>query len=256
MALRSVGSATASLEPLPRRWVQRFWGFPSIDYRQKWSLFWPAIRSLPPEGVRLLDAGCGSGAWSLELATRRKGWLIIGLDRDEHWLEQASVARDRLMLQNLELVKADFLEYQPPRPVDVVLSIASAHYLAEGGRGPELFSRFRGWLRPGGLLLLFAPRKKDEVPVIGRHPPYPLRDVFSRSALEQLCAESRFEILCLDPCIGRLGTAAKHLSRVVGFSPVLRAAAYPVEFALWSLDTHFGNPAARSYAWRLVARAA
>ena len=59
--MKMLGRATAPLERIPRRWLQRIWGIPWIDSRQKWSLLWPTLGSLPETPMRLLDAGCGCG---------------------------------------------------------------------------------------------------------------------------------------------------------------------------------------------------
>lgn len=166
-----IGRATARLEPLSRRWLVRLWGQPSIHTRQRWIAVWPCLAQLPAGPLDVLDAGCGVGAWSLELALRRRAWSITGVDRSEPSLEAAETARRQLAVENVVFVRSDFLDFRPPKQFDVVLSVASAHHLLQEGRGEELFQRFGSWLRPGGLLLLFAPRCRREVPWLRLLPP-------------------------------------------------------------------------------------
>src|SRR5690348_7193228 len=116
-----VGQATAAMEPAPRRWLQRVWGLPYIHARQDWSVAWPALAAMPREGIRLLDAGCGRGRWALELAARRPGWQVIGLDRDAAALRLAESARRKLRLDNLSFVQGDFVDFRSLPVFDVVL---------------------------------------------------------------------------------------------------------------------------------------
>jgi SAM-dependent methyltransferase len=206
--------------------------------------------------LHVLDAGCGGGAWSLELALRRREWSITGVDRFEPSLKAAETARRRLAVENVSFVYSDFLDFQPPEQFDVVLSIASAHYLLQEGSGEELFKRFGSWLRPGGLLLLFAPRCRREVPWFRLlPPPFELRDVVSAEPLRSLCRIGGLEVRTITPVIGVLGTLAKQISHAVSQSWFLRLATYPAQMMLTALDRLLGarNPSGRSSGLVLVA---
>src|SRR5438876_904160 len=100
-----IGRAKASLEPGLRRWLVRLWGLPDIHVRQKWSAVWPHLASLPTGPLCLLDAGCGDGAWAIELAARRPQWSITGVDRARACIEAADVLRRRLALRNVDFVQ-------------------------------------------------------------------------------------------------------------------------------------------------------
>jgi len=252
-----LGQATARAQPAPRRWMLRLWGAADIHTRQKWAALWPHLSRLPHAGVRLLDAGCGDGRWSLELAERRPAWRITGIDITPADVAAAERARLALGTTNASFACADFLEYAPAERFDVVLAVASAHYLVEAGRGAELFRRFGDWLRPGGQLLLFGPRRGDEVPRLAHlPPPFRLRDVFSRAALDALCRESELDVELLMPSIGPLGTYAKQVSCGAGGSRAMSLVTYPLQLCLTSLD-RVGRAAdadGLSSAWVLVAR--
>jgi SAM-dependent methyltransferase len=232
-----IGRATAGLEPLSRRWFVRLWGQPSIHTRQRWTALWPRLAQLTAGPLHILDAGCGAGAWSLELALRRRAWSITGVDRSELSLEAAETARKQLAVGNVVFVRSGFLDFRPPEQFDVVLSVASAHYLLENGRGEELFQRFGSWVRPGGLLLLFAPRCRREVPWLRLlPPPFELRDVVSAEPLRSLCHVGGLNVRAITPAIGVLGTLAKQISHAVTRSWFLRVATYPVQIMLTGLD--------------------
>lgn len=251
-----LGQAIAPLYPAPRRWLQRVWGAPDIHTRQKWDALWPFLARLPRAGVRLLDAGSGDGEWTIELAVRRPGWHITGLDRACDRVAHADAASHRLHVHNADFVCADFLAYRPATSYDAVLTVASAHYMAERGEGAQLFGRFGDWLAPGGQLLLFGPRRRDEVPRLGYlSPPFRLRDLFDREALLALCRGAGLTVDLLAPSVGPLATYAKQLSCFAGGSRLMTMASYPVQLLLTVCDG-LRPPAARrerSSAWVLVA---
>ena len=251
-----LGQATARLQPAPRRWMLRLWGAADIHTRQKWTALWPHLARLPHDGVRLLDAGCGDGRWSLELAERRPGWRITGIDITAADIDAAERARAALGTPNASFARADFMEYSPAERFDVVLAVASTHYLVEMGLGGELFRRMTDWLAPGGRLLMFGPRRRDEVPRLAQlPPPFRMRDEFSRRTIDALCRESGLDVELLVPSIGPLGTYAKQVSLRAGSSRAMSLVTYPLQVCLTSFDRveHAGSDGPSS-AWVLVAR--
>lgn len=206
-----IGQATASLETPARRGLIRFWGLPDIHARQKWMAMWPEMRGLPSSGVRLLDAGCGTGRWALELAARRPGWSVTGLDREAASIREAEKLRKRLGAGNASFVEADFMNYEPELGYDVVLSVASAHYLVAAGAGEELFRKFGSWLNPGGRLLLLVPRRRQEASFVPWLPRPEWQDALSFDDLARLCRSGRLTVEVLRPSIGRAGAVAKQL---------------------------------------------
>jgi SAM-dependent methyltransferase len=226
--------------------------------RQKWSALWPHLETLPPSGLRVLDAGSARGDWTLELAARRPGWRLVGLDREESQRRIAESSAAALGLRNVEWVTRDFFAFDPGPEFDVVLSVASAHYAATQGRGEELFARFRSWTRPGGLLVLLVPRREEEVPFWrglsrpGWHP------VFGGEALLTHCGRSGWEVETLRGVVGGIGMLAKQLDWTVAESlGPAHALLQAVPLLVSSLE-RLGRPRSprRSAFWALVARTA
>ena len=253
---RMLGQATAGALAPPRRWIRRVFGRGDIHERQKWSVVWPLLATLPSGPLRVLDAGCATGDWSLELATIRPEWTIVGVDVNPRAIATAQETCRRLGLERVSFREADFLSYEPAAPFDVVLSVASAHYLAETGRGPELFARFRRWLAPGGRLILLGPRASGEAGYgrwLPQGAPHP---VFTRDGLAELCGGSGLSVEQLTPVIGRWGTLAKQVDWRLQRAAIASAAAYPLLLALSAVDARRlrGN-ADRSIMWLLEAHA-
>jgi trans-aconitate 2-methyltransferase len=93
-----------------------------------------------------LDAGCGSGRVTAELAKRLPGGRVIALDASEAMIAKA---RERLV-DDVSYVVADLSELELDRPVDLVFSTATFHWIQDHDR---LFARLRTALRPGGRLV-------------------------------------------------------------------------------------------------------
>ena len=144
---------------------------------------------------------------------------------------------ERLSIQSASFITTDFLDYHADTPFDAVLSVASAHYLVDEGRGEALFHRFASWLAPGGRLILYGPRRREEVPMFGGLPaPFEMREVFAPDDLSRFCAGAGLEVEMLAGVVHRMGTLAKQIHRLTGSSIPVRALAYPIELALLGLD--------------------
>jgi trans-aconitate 2-methyltransferase len=95
---------------------------------------------------RALDAGCGSGRVTAELAKRLPTGSIVAVDASEAMVEKA---RERLGERTAYLV-ADLSRLELEEPVDLVFSTATFHWIVDHER---LFSRLRSVLAPGGRLV-------------------------------------------------------------------------------------------------------
>lgn len=251
-----LGQATAAALAPPRRWIRRVFGRGDIHERQKWSVVWPRLEALSSGPLRVLDAGCATGDWSLELAALRSRWTIVGVDVNPRAIAAARWASRRLGLERVSFQEADFMSFETAAPFDVVLSVASAHYLAESGRGHDLFAQFRRWLAPGGRLVLLGPRASGEAGYLRRLPRGAPHPVFTRDGLVELCAGSGLEVSRLTPVIGRWGTLAKQVDWRLQRTAVVSAAAYPLLLALSAVDARRQpDDDDRSIMWLLEAHA-
>lgn len=93
-----------------------------------------------------VDAGCGSGRVTAELADRLPQGRVIAVDGSEAMVEKA---KERLGERAGYLV-SDLVELELEEPVDLVFSTATFHWIPDHDR---LFQRLRAALRPGGRLV-------------------------------------------------------------------------------------------------------
>jgi SAM-dependent methyltransferase len=83
-------------------------------------------RALPPVGGRVLDLGCGGGAWVAAGLALRPALLAVGVDDDPLALGRAASAVGDHSAR-VELVAIDAATFEDPRPFDVVLCVGASH---------------------------------------------------------------------------------------------------------------------------------
>jgi trans-aconitate 2-methyltransferase len=97
-------------------------------------------------GEAVLDAGCGSGRVTAELAERLPRGRVIAVDGSEAMIAKA---RERLG-EDVTYLVADLSQLEVAEPVDLIFSTATLHWILDHDR---LFECLRAALRPGGRLV-------------------------------------------------------------------------------------------------------
>jgi len=101
------------------------------------------------EGERALDAGCGTGIYSIEIA--RKGALVTAVDSSLEMLDWARV-KTRIAGLEIDFIKADALKIPfPDCHFDIVFSLCMLCFIKE--RDAALLEMKRV-LRPGGRVVI------------------------------------------------------------------------------------------------------
>jgi trans-aconitate 2-methyltransferase len=132
------------------------------------------LAELPLRGDETaLDAGCGTGRVTRLLAERLPRGRVIGVDASPSMLERA---RENLGPE-VELIRSDLLELDPPERVDLVFSTAAFHWVGDHER---LFRRVHGWLRPGGRLAAQFGSSGNAADVVAASVSAARRDPFAR----------------------------------------------------------------------------
>jgi trans-aconitate 2-methyltransferase len=127
----------------PREWDAKTYDRVS-DPQYQWGL--EVLDRLELKGdERVVDAGCGSGRVTAKLLERLPNGSVLCVDASESMIEQA---RETLG-DRAEYLVADLAELETDRPVDVVFSTATFHWVTDHDR---LFSRLHAAIRPGGRL--------------------------------------------------------------------------------------------------------
>jgi trans-aconitate 2-methyltransferase len=93
----------------------------------------------------VLDAGCGTGRVTAELVKRVPRGRVVAVDGSPAMVQRARAA----LGSSADVHHADLRDLSLPRPVDVVFSTATFHWIADHH---SLFARLHAVLRPGGRL--------------------------------------------------------------------------------------------------------
>ena len=97
----------------------------------------------PKAGERILDAGCGTGQLSAEIAAA--GAVVVGIDS-----APSMVAQARQNYPNLEFALADLTAFTAAEPFDAVFSNAVLHWVRPPVAAAQ---RMAAALKPGGRLV-------------------------------------------------------------------------------------------------------
>jgi len=136
--------ATGAMNSGPREWDAETYDAVS-DPQFEWGM--EVLGRLELRGGEtVLDAGCGSGRVTAELAKRLPGGRIIAVDGSEAMIAKA---RERLG-DGASYMVADLSELELDEPVDLVFSTATFHWILDHER---LFRHLRAALRPGGRVV-------------------------------------------------------------------------------------------------------
>jgi SAM-dependent methyltransferase len=101
-------------------------------------------------GAQILDAGCGTGRYSLELA--RRGYVVTGLDASPALLEEAQRQARQTSLP-VSFTTGDMLAWRPAVSYDGILCRGVLNDLLDESSRQEVFYAFARDLRPDGVLI-------------------------------------------------------------------------------------------------------
>jgi SAM-dependent methyltransferase len=110
---------------------------------------WLAARGVPP-GSTLLDAGCGTGRYAMELS--RHGYVVHGIDRSPELVAQALRSADRVA-RSASFAIGDILEGPLSRDDAILCRGVLNDFLGESAR-TSVFAIFSRALRSNGVLVL------------------------------------------------------------------------------------------------------
>jgi 2-polyprenyl-3-methyl-5-hydroxy-6-metoxy-1,4-benzoquinol methylase len=146
------------------------------------------LRSHIPPPARLLDAGAGRGRFVL--AAERAGYAARGIEPSSRGIAAAAAS-------GAEVTKSTIDEARiPPASLDVV---SLWHVLEHLDDPRAALVQIRGWLRPGGFLLVGVPNLASLQAVIGAERWYHLdvprhRTHFTAQGLDRLLESSGFAL--------------------------------------------------------------
>ncbi len=102
-------------------------------------------------GAHVLDAGCGTGRYSVALAER--GFTVTGIDASPEQISEARKRQEKSKT-DVDFIVADICTPQPITSVDAILCRGVLNDLTDDTSRQAVFLAFSEMLRPGGVLVL------------------------------------------------------------------------------------------------------
>ena len=150
----------------------------------------------PWAGKRVLDVGCGTGRYALEIVSAGAA-SYVGVDLSENMLHLARVfARQRGIADKCQFLMADVRDIPTTEGFDTIVANGFFDYIADPGHVLAHLS----WLRPERLIATFPARWAVRPPLrycwLRAHGCY-VR-FYGRKEIEELCAQCRLSVRRLD----------------------------------------------------------
>ena len=101
------------------------------------------------DGMRILDLGCGWGAFSLWAARAFPAAHITAVSNSRSQARHIQAQCDRLGLQNIRTVTADINQFRPTERFDRIVSVEMLEHVRNYAL---MFERIHGWLNTNGSL--------------------------------------------------------------------------------------------------------
>ena len=169
-----------------RRRNRRMRGFPGRELaedpgRSKFERLYARILGAPANGLRIrlrrvlpatdgeyesiLDAGCGGGVFSFELAKRHPQATVIGVDMEADLVDRANTMAQRAGLTNCRFEQRDVTRLPYDRAFDLVVSVDNLEHVEDDVTAMrDLYAA----LRPGGTLVVHVPGYERRWLMFGR----------------------------------------------------------------------------------------
>ena len=207
--------------PAKARLYARLFGNPNLSETMRAVAFRGATGDLDLSGKDILDAGCGWGPYSYDLARRFPTARVRGVEASPNTIRKNRAIRDALGLKNLEFEAMDLGDFSERERYDFALLIDVLEHIPDDLGAAR---RVAGALRPGGLLYAHVPTDRYRAFFNRRYAaamdgfPEHVRSGYSPATLRALLESAGLEVL-------RTGRGMRFVSSLVmetlGSVPVL-----------------------------------
>lgn len=230
----------------------RIFGIPISGLRIRLRRVLPAIQG---DYRAILDAGCGKGIFSFELARRYPNARVVGVDTDSEQVRINNGIADESGLKNLSFGLRDILELSEESCFDLVVCVDNLEHIENDALALRNLHRA---LRSGGTLVCHVPAFERTWVFRGRSTnfdvPGHVRPGYRAQEIADKVLAAGFEEVQVRGTFGYLETVANNLSYLVTGASQKNAMVYALVFPLLNLLAWLGRfqPAGDSGAGVLV----
>ena len=234
--------AELSLDPelsAAERLYVRFLGAPVNGLRIRLRRVLPATIG---EHRRILDAGCGPGVFTMELAKRHPEADVLGVDLDPGAVARASVVSRRAGLANCRFEVADVTRLEFAEPFDLIVSVDNLEHVEEDVMAMRAL---RNALSPSGRLVVHVPGYYRRWIAFRRrvnfHVPGHVRPGYTTEDLAAKLSRAGLEVLDCHYTYGLLETFTNNVSYAITGAQRRNRGLYAIVFPFLLALSYFGQ---------------
>lgn len=244
--MRGLAGCELSLDPGRGRFERayaRVLGAPANGLRIRLRRVLPATDG---EHRTILDAGCGPGVFSFELAKRHPRAQVLGIELEPELVGRATAIAERAGLTNCTFEKGDVTRLDFDAKFDLVVSVDNLEHVEDDVTAMETLLRA---LRPGGTLVVHVPGYERRWLLFGRRVnfdvPGHVRPGYRAPELADKLRRAGFDVVDQRYTYGPLETLTNNLSYLISGADQRNKGLYAIAFpALLGLSYlgKFSNP--------------
>jgi SAM-dependent methyltransferase len=190
----------------------------------------------------ILDAGCGSGVFSFELAKRHPEAQVIGIDSEPDLVARANEIAKRARLANLSFQEGDVTKLGFEDEFDLVVSVDNLEHVEED---TDAMRTLLHALRPGGRLVVHVPGYERRWILFGRRVnfdvPGHVRPGYKADQLVGKLQNAGFQVTTHQHTYGALETFTNNISYLITGADQRRKLQYAVVFPLLLAVSYLGK---------------
>lgn len=238
-------------------------GFPGCELsldpsRSRFERLYTRVMGAPANGLRIrlrrvlpvtkgryesiLDAGCGSGVFSLELAKQHPEAKVLGVELEADLVDRANEVARRAGLANCRFEQGDVTKLDYDSAFDLVVSVDNFEHVEDD---VSAMRALREALRPGGRLVAHVPGYERRWLLLGRRVnfdvPGHVRPGYRAEELVEKLGRAGFEVTSHQYTYGALETFTNNLSYLVTGADRHNKALYALVFPVLLGLSYFGQ---------------
>jgi SAM-dependent methyltransferase len=190
----------------------------------------------------ILDAGCGPGVFSFELAKRHPRAEVLGIELEPDLVERANDVAQRAGLANCRFEKGDVTQLDFDRAFDLVVSVDNLEHVEDDVAAMKTLRRA---LRPGANLVVHVPGYERRWLLFGRRVnfdvPGHVRPGYRAPELADKLGQAGFEVVDQRYTYGALETLTNNISYLISGADQRNKALYAVVFPVLLAVSYLGK---------------
>jgi len=191
---------------------------------------------------QILDAGCGGGVFSLELAKQHPEGQVLGVELEQSLVDRANVVARESGLPNCRFERGDVTKLDFDAQFDLVVSVDNFEHVEDDVTAMrQLYSA----LRPGGRLVVHVPGHDRRWPVFAKHVnfdvPGHVRPGYHVADLVQKLADAGFRVDDSQYTYGFIETLTNNISYAITGAGQRRKGLYALVFPFLLVVSYFGQ---------------